>query len=118
MFQDLQDGGPRGLLPDDLTEAIAAGQAELMRVEKLQDEASRSEAQEGRKHEIKTLLDLALGLFVHLATGIAYQTGRQRQGEVASLCLVEQSCGPAGFDGRRFQLSSLPFEAKQQAPMG
>ena len=59
-----------------------------------------------------------MGLFVDLANGIAYQTDRKRQGEFSSLCEVSESGGHAGFDGMQFQLSSLPFETKQQASIG
>ncbi len=44
-----------------------------MGVEKLQDFAGRSEPQERGKDEIKTILDLTIGLFANLANGIAHQ---------------------------------------------
>ena len=50
-----------------------------MCIEKLQDFAGRSEPQERGKHEIETILDLAIGVFVHLADHIAYQADREFQ---------------------------------------
>ena len=35
IFQDLQDGGNGGLLPDDIAKAIASRQAQIMCIEKL-----------------------------------------------------------------------------------
>ena len=51
IFQDLQDGGNGGLFPHHIAKAIPSRQAEIVCIEKLQDEAFRSEPQEGRKHE-------------------------------------------------------------------
>ena len=65
------------VVPVPSTEAIAAGQAELMRVEKLYHLVGRSDPRERRKDEIKTILDLAMGLFVHLAERVAYQASRK-----------------------------------------
>jgi hypothetical protein len=36
IFQDLQDGGNAGLLPGHVAEAVATGQAEIVRLEELQ----------------------------------------------------------------------------------
>jgi nitrate reductase NapE component len=48
-----------------------------MRVEKLHHLVGRSDPQERRKDEIKTILDLAMGLFVHQALRVAYQAARK-----------------------------------------
>jgi len=91
---------------------------EFMCIERLQDFAGRSEPQERGEHEIEPILDFTVGVFVHLADGIAYQADREFQGSLTSLRLVEESRGHASSDGVQFELRELPFEAKKQAPIG
>ena len=89
LLQDLQNGGNGGLLPHHIAKAILSRQVEFVGIEKLQDFAGRSEPQERGKHEIETILDFTVGVFVHLADGIALQADREFQSSFTSLCLVE-----------------------------
>ena len=80
ILQDLQDSGHGGLFPHHIAKAISSWQAQIVCIEKLQDFASRSEPRERAKHELKAILDLAVGIFVHFADDIAYQADREFQG--------------------------------------
>ena len=91
IVQDLQAGGHSGLLPPHIATAISSRQAQIVGVAKLEHFVSGSHPQEGGKHEIKTILDLAMGILLDFANRIAHQADRQCQGYLSSLRLVASS---------------------------
>src|SRR6266446_4216091 len=89
IFQDLQNGSHGGFFPDHIAKAISSRQAEVVGIEKLQHEAFGSDPQKRGEDELNAIVDLTVGIFVHLADGITYQSDRKRQRQLTSLSFVE-----------------------------
>ena len=62
VFEHLQKSCNGGFLPDEIPKAVTTRQAQLMRVEELQDQAFRAQAQKGAKDEVQAILHLPVGI--------------------------------------------------------
>jgi len=78
IFQQLQNGGNGGLFPHHITKAISSWQAQIVRIEKLQDFVGRSDPKKRGENESQAIGNFPIGVFVNLANGIARQADGKR----------------------------------------
>src|SRR5262249_3260829 len=87
-------------------------------VEETDDLASRLHFEECREDQAEPALHLLVGMFENAFQGIAYQANGQAEGQLATLRLVDQSCGEAGTQRGQFQLGDQSLEAKDESTIG
>ena len=71
--------------------------------------------EKGLKQQLKSFLDLDIGIFHDNAGGITDQTYRQGERKLPALSLCEQPRCQPGTDGMELQLRYRPLQAQQQS---
>ena len=110
--------GTVGLPPDQIAEAVRAGQQQVAVVEETHDLAGGLDLEEGGEDQVEPALHLLVGVLEHAAQRVAHQPDRQGQGQFAALGLVEQSGGQACFERVQLQLGDQALQTEDQATIG
>lgn len=113
VFEDLQDSCHGGSLPDQIAEAIAPRQQQVVAIEKLQHLTCRAFLQEGGKYELQAILHFLMRVLVHASGGITDEAHGQGQSQLAPASFVQESGGHAGADGMQFQFRKLSLQPEQ-----
>ncbi len=113
VLQNGEDRGDGGAFPDDLPEAVAARYAQATGVEKLQHLAGRPPLHKRLKDQGNPGLPFQMRVFVYPAQGIAFETRRERQRQVASGRLVEEPRRHTRADGMEFPCGQGALQPKQ-----
>ena len=107
VFKDLQDGCCRGPLPNQIAEAIAPRQQEVVVIEKRQHFTRRAFLQKSGEDELQAIMHLVMRVLMHASSRITHEANRQCQREFAATSLVQQSGGQACSNGMQFQFGEL-----------
>ena len=99
MLDNGEHGRSTRSLPHQIAEAVTAGQPQVVGVEHLDDFPGRTTRSKRLEHQRQAGLGFLVGSLVHGALPVANQAGGQWQGQRATLGLLEESGGQAGFHG-------------------
>jgi hypothetical protein len=111
MLENREHGRHPRRLPDQIAEAVTAGQQELIGVEHLNDFARRTTLQKCLEHQRQASLGFLVGDLLHCALAGADQARGQCQGQLAARGLLDEPGGEAGFHGVPLPFRQSTFQA-------